>query len=264
MCRWSCRRGGKRWTWSLRKSAWALRCGAGAGARIALHDRESIAPSRRTVPLVDLSASEIIGILDRVGLVAFALSGVGVGARRKLDVFGLLVMGIVTAAGGGVMRDVILGRLPLLLDKPDYFLWAAGGSLVGIVLLWRERKLPRVLMAVADSAGLGAFAAAGALAAIRADLALPAILLIAVLTATGGGVIRDLMADRVPLVLRSEVNATAAALGGLCLWLAEPVSTGGAALLGVAVTALVRVAGLAFDLHLPHPGADEGTQGRLL
>lgn len=213
---------------------------------------------------MDFSASEIIGILDRVGLVAFAFSGVEVGARRRLDVFGLLVMGVVTATGGGVMRDVILGRLPLLLDKPDYLLWAAGGSVLGIVLLWRRRTVPRVLLAVADSAGLGAFAAAGALAALGAGLAVPGVILLAVLTATGGGIIRDLMADRVPLVLRSEVNATAAALGGFCLWLAEPVSTGGAALLAVGVTALVRVAGLAFDLHLPHPGRDEGHQGRLL
>jgi uncharacterized membrane protein YeiH len=117
---------------------------------------------------------------------------------------------------------------------------------------------------VADAVGLGAFAAAGALAAIRADLALPAVVLLAVLTATGGGVIRDLLADRVPLVLRSEVNATAAALGGFALWVAEPVSTGGAALLGVFVAATVRVAGLAFNLHLPHPGSDEGKQRRLL
>jgi len=120
------------------------------------------------------------------------------------------------------------------------------------------------MLAIADSAGLGAFAAAGALAATYADLALTAVVLIAILTATGGGVIRDLMADRVPLVLRSEVNATAAALGGLALWLAEPVSLGGAALLAVAVTALVRVAGLAFDLQLPHPGTDPEKQGRLL
>lgn len=213
---------------------------------------------------MDLSASTIVGILDRVGIVAFALSGVEVGGRRRLDVFGLLVMGVVTATGGGVMRDVILGRLPLLLDKPDYLLWAAGGSVFGMLLLWRNRSMPPVLLAIADSAGLGAFAAAGALAAIRADLAVPGVVVIAILTATGGGVIRDLMADRVPLVLRSEVNATAAALGGFGLWLAEPISTGGAALLGVAVTALVRVAGLAFDLHLPRPGGGEGSQGKLL
>jgi uncharacterized membrane protein YeiH len=87
---------------------------------------------------------------------------------------------------------------------------------------------------------------------------------LAILTAVGGGVVRDLLADRVPMVLVAEVNATAAALGGLAVWLADPVSSGAAALLGVSITALVRVGGLAFDLHLPRPGNGAADQGRLL
>ena len=211
-----------------------------------------------------LTITELIGILDRGGLVAFALSGVEVGYRRKLDVFGLLVMGVVTATGGGLLRDVAIGRLPLVLDKPDYLLWGVAGSIIGIWLVWRRRKVPRLVLDVAEAAGLGAFAAAWTLAALRADLALPAGILLAILTATGGGVVRDLLADRVPLVLKSEVNASAAALGAIAIWIAEPVSVGGAALLGVAVTALVKVAGQAFNLHLPAPGRGEGQQGRLL
>ncbi len=211
-----------------------------------------------------LTITEIIGILDRAGLVAFALSGVEVGYRRRLDIFGLLVMGIVTATGGGLMRDAVIGRIPLVLAKPDYLLWAVAGSLIGILLVWRRHRVPKLLLSIAEAAGLGAFATAGALAAIRADLALPAGILLAMLTATGGGVVRDLLADRVPLVLRSEVNATAAALGAICLWVAEPVSTSGAALLGVSSTALLKVAGQAFNLHLPAPGRGQGEQGRLL
>lgn len=213
---------------------------------------------------VDFTASELIGILDRVGIVAFALSGVEVGVRRRLDIFGLLVMGVVTATGGGLMRDVILGRLSLVIQREDYLLWAVGASLLSILLVGVRRTMPRVLLAIADAAGLGAFAAAGALAAINTDLSLPAVILLAILTATGGGVVRDLLADRVPMVLRSEVNATAAGFGGLAVWAFEPVSPGGAALLGVSVAALVRVGGLAFDLHLPRPGGAEGKQGRLM
>ncbi|GMV84944.1 MAG: membrane protein [Dehalococcoidia bacterium] len=213
---------------------------------------------------MDIDASDLIGVLDRAGIVAFAFSGVEVGVRRKLDIFGLLVMGAVTSTGGGLMRDIVLGRLPLVVDRPDYLLWALGASLVASMLIWRRRRYPRFLLAIADAAGLGAFATAGALAGIQAELSILAVLLLAILTATGGGVVRDLLADRVPLVLRSEVNATAAAAGGLAVWFAEPVSPGGAALLGVSVTALVRVAGLAFNLHLPHPGGGDGHQGRLL
>jgi uncharacterized membrane protein YeiH len=213
---------------------------------------------------VDIEVADLVGVLDRVGIVAFAFSGVEVGVRRNLDIFGLLVMGVVTATGGGLMRDVVLGRLPLVLDSPDYLLFAIGASLFASMLIWRRRSYPRFLLAIADAAGLGAFATAGALVGIEGDLSLIAVVLMAILTATGGGVIRDLLADRVPLVLRSEVNATAAATGGLAVWLAEPVSTGGAALLGVAITALVRVGGLAFDIHLPHPGGPGGRQGRLM
>lgn len=204
--------------------------------------------------VVDISATTLVGVLDRVGLVAFAFAGVEVGSRRRLDLFGLLVMGIVTATGGGVIRDLLIVRVPLLLQREDYILWAAGASIVAIVVLAAHRRLPRTLLALADAAGLGAFAVAGALAAIAADLPLTAVILLGVVTATGGGVIRDLLADRVPIVLRTEINATAAALGALATWSAEPASSGGAVILGVGVTALVRVAGIAFNLHLPVPG----------
>lgn len=213
---------------------------------------------------MEFDTSDLVGILDRAGIVAFAFSGVEVGARRRLDIFGLLVMGVVTSTGGGAMRDVVIGRMPLVFERPDYLLWAAGSALLAIVLIWRRRTFPRFVLSIADAAGLGAFATAGALAGLNADLNFTAVVLLAILTAVGGGVIRDLLADRVPLVLRSEVNATAAALGGASVWLAHDVSLEAAALLGVGVTALVRVAGLAFSLELPKPGSGDGRQGRLL
>ncbi|MGE5595917.1 MAG: trimeric intracellular cation channel family protein, partial [Hyphomicrobiales bacterium] len=163
---------------------------------------------------MSLDIADLVPALDRIGIVAFALSGVQVGARRHLDVFGLLVMGVVTATGGGLVRDALLVRVPFVLAHDDYLLWAVLSSAVAIAIIWAGRTMPGWIVALADAAGLGAFAAAGALAAIHADLELPAVLILAIVTATGGGVIRDLLADRVPLVLRSEVNATAAVLGG--------------------------------------------------
>lgn len=200
---------------------------------------------------VDFDTGDLVRALDRVGIIAFALSGVEIGARRRLDVFGLLVMGVVTATGGGLVRDVILGRLPFVLEHPDYLVWAILSSGAAIAVVWSGRSIPRRLLAVADAGGLGAFAAAGALAALSAGLALPAVVLLAIVTATGGGVIRDLLADRVPLVLRSEVNATAAALGGFVVWLVEPFSAGTAAIAGMAVAAAVRVITLALGINLP-------------
>ncbi len=214
---------------------------------------------------VDLSLEDLVTLFDRIGIVAFAISGVEVGVRRRLDVFGLLVMGVVTATGGGLMRDLVLARLPFVIDREDYLLWAFGASAVAIAIAWGERTIPRPLLAAADAVGLGAFAAAGALVGISADLGLPAVILLAILTATGGGVVRDLLAARVPLVLRAEVNASAAAVGGLVVWLIEPASTEAAALTGALTAAAIRIISIAFDLHLPIPRVSrEGRQRRLL
>jgi uncharacterized membrane protein YeiH len=175
------------------------------------------------------------------------------------------MMGLVTATGGGVARDVVLGRLPLVLEREDYLLWALLAAAAAIAISWAGRTIPNRLVAGADALGLGAFAVAGALAAIQADLSLPAVALLAILTATGGGVLRDLLVARVPLVLRSEVNATAAAAGGLTVWLLEPPSVALAGLAGLLVTAGIRLVSLALDLHLPTPrGRDTGEQGRLM
>ncbi len=208
-----------------------------------------------------LTVSELIGALDRVGMVAFAISGVEVGVRKRLDVFGLLVMGVVTATGGGFLRDVAIGAVPRVLDRWDYLAWAVGASLVAEVLFAWGRTVPRWLLAVADAAGLGAFAAAGALAGIHADLPVTAVVVLAMLTATGGGVIRDLLADRVPLVLHAEVNATAAGIGGVVVWAIEPTSASAAALAGMGTAAVLRVVTIALDLHLPHPGRIEDVGG---
>ncbi len=213
---------------------------------------------------MDIDAADLVTILDRVGIVAFAISGVEVGARRRLDIFGLLVMGVVTATGGGLMRDVVLMRLPFVIDHADYLLWAGGSTALAIAVVALNRRISRTLLAVADAAGLGAFAVAGALAGLEAGLEIPAVILLAILTGTGGGVLRDLMADRVPLVLRSEINATAAAVGGLTVWAVEPASVGLAALAGAMVTAMVRVGGIAFDINLPVPGMRRGGKQRRL
>ncbi len=208
---------------------------------------------------MDLSASDIVGVLDRVGIVAFAFSGVEAGFRRRFDIFGLLVMGLVTATGGGVMRDAMLGRVPLVLTREDYIFWAVGASALAIVIVWRRSEaIPRTIMTIADAGGLGAFAVAGALAAIQADLPVTAVVLMAMLTAAGGGVIRDIFADRIPQVLLTEVNATAAGLGGLAVWAFESSSSSAAALFGLVVAATVRIAGVAFNIHLPVPGMPRG------
>lgn len=215
----------------------------------------SLLPASRGYPWqVDFDTTDLILILDRAGIVAFALSGVQVGMRRHLDVLGLLVMGIVSAIGGGITRDILLARTPLALERPDYMLWALGAAGLAILLFGTRRQVPRVVLAIAGAGGLGAFSTAGAFAAIDAGLPLPAVVLLAMVTATGGGVIRDLLADRVPMVLRAEVNATAAGLAGVAVWAIAPYSSGPAVVAGILVAAGVQIGTAALDIHLPVPG----------
>ncbi len=202
---------------------------------------------------MDLSSSDVVLICDRLGIVAFSLAGVEAGLQRRLDVFGLLVLGIVTAAGGGVMRDTMLGTTPLLFENPDFLLLAVGASLVAIIAAVRGLRLPEIPKEIADAAGLGAFTVAGTFAAIQAGLPYPAVLIVAVVTSNGGGVVRDLLISRVPMVLRSELGATAAILGATATWAMESTSPGLAAIAGLSVTALVRLTSAHFDIHLPVP-----------
>ncbi|MEX1104195.1 MAG: TRIC cation channel family protein, partial [Dehalococcoidia bacterium] len=119
---------------------------------------------------MDLSLEDLVTLFDRIGIVAFAISGVEVGVRKRFDAFGLLTMGVVTATGGGLMRDLVLNRTPFVIEHEDYLLWAVGASIAAIAIAWNERRIPWQLLAAADAVGLGAFAAAGALAGIGADL----------------------------------------------------------------------------------------------
>ncbi|MCS7294838.1 MAG: TRIC cation channel family protein [Chloroflexota bacterium] len=202
---------------------------------------------------MEIGARDIVLVCDRVGIVAFAFSGVELGARKHFDIFGLLVMGVVTATGGGLIRDLILDRVPFVIAHADYLGWAVGASLLSMAVLAWRRPLPRWAIAGADALGLGAFAVAGAFAAIDADFGPAVTVLLAAVTATGGGLLRDVLAARVPLVLRAEINATAAMLGGFLVWALHTWTTEGAALAGLAVTAMVRAYSVARHVNLPRP-----------
>lgn len=203
---------------------------------------------------MDLDPLEIVRIADRIGIVAMTFTGVEVGMRRRMDVYGLLVLGVVTATGGGLLRDVMLGRMPFVLDHADYLLLAVGGCALSLVLIrWLNDRRLQVAIAVTQAVGLGAFAASGGLLAIEAGLPMPAVVVLGIVTATGGGVVRDVLADRIPTVLRTEANATVAGIGAAITWAVQPQDAGIATLAGATTAAVLRLASLAFHVNLPRP-----------
>jgi uncharacterized membrane protein YeiH len=197
----------------------------------------------------------LVGLADRIGIVAFAVSGVAVGLRRRMDLYGLLALGVTTAIGGGVVRDLLLSEIPRTLIRTDYLLFAVGASGLAVGAAALGWRWPDPLLGAADAIGTGAFAVTGALLGREAGVAWPAIAVLAVLTATGGGVLRDLLANRVPVVLRTELNATAAALGGLAAYfLDSAIEARAAVLVGATLAAALSAAGRAGIGRLPRLG----------
>lgn len=196
------------------------------------------------------------------GTVVFAISGVFAVADRRLDWFGVLVVGIVTAVGGGTMRDLFLGDTPVFWVDDLYFLYAAlGGAVVAIVIARVLAGTPAESarrfesgLELADALGLALFTVVGAAAAYDLGFNSAVAVVMAVLTGVGGGVIRDLLADRTPLILHGEIYATASLGGALVFVLlsetinvSEPV----AGTVGALVVLGLRLAGIHREWGLP-------------
>ena len=201
----------------------------------------------------------VLLVLDLAGTFAFALNGALTAVRAThLDIVGVVTLGVITAVGGGIIRDILLGALPpaTFVDW-RYLAVAAVGGLVAFLF---SRRLVRLAgtIDVLDAAGLSLFAVAGAARALELGAGPVQAVLLGAMTAVGGGTLRDVLIQRVPSVLNSELYAVPALLGAALVVAAEgggvdrvlgaPVALAGA---GVCFTA--RMLGLYFGLHAPGP-----------
>ncbi|MFF5993493.1 trimeric intracellular cation channel family protein [Lysinibacillus sp. KU-BSD001] len=159
-------------------------------------------------------------VFSIIGTIAFALSGAIVAMEEEYDLFGVYILGIVTAFGGGAIRNVLIG-LPVSTLWNQETLFQI--TLVAITLFF---IMPHHLIKhwnrwgnITDAIGLAAFAIQGAMHAVKLGLPLSAVIVAAILTGCGGGIIRDLLAGRKPIVLRDEIYALWAAIAGLLIGL---------------------------------------------
>lgn len=144
-------------------------------------------------------------VLDLVGIFVFAISGALVAVRKQLDVFGVIVLALCTGLGGGFLRDVLIGATPpAALADWRYLLVPVGA---GLLTFWCHPTLGRMerTMLVVDALGLALFSPAGALKAVDFGLGFLPATLMGMVTGVGGGIVRDVLAGRVPLVLRPGV-----------------------------------------------------------
>ena len=160
-----------------------------------------------------VEAGALLVTLDMVGIFVFAISGGLVAVRKGLDIFGVLVLAWTTGLGGGFLRDVLIGAVPPTALADWRYLMVPVAA--GLVTFYFHPALGRMerLVNVFDAAGLGLFCVTGALKALDFGLGPVPAALMGMLTGIGGGVARDLLAGRVPVVLRSEIYATPALVG---------------------------------------------------
>lgn len=195
----------------------------------------------------------IIAIFDLVGTAAFAASGAWVGVRKHMDLFGVLVLGAVTAVGGGTLRDLLLGDIPpFSLKDESYICIALAVSLIVFANRTRFKVFEKPLLYF-DAVGLGTFVVIGTTKALDFHVGWLGAILMGVMTGTAGGVIRDMLANQVPLILRREIYASACIAGAALLVFLEHVGTGRplAVLLATGTVIIIRLLAIRFDWTLP-------------
>lgn len=191
-------------------------------------------------------------LFDLGATFAFALTGALAGIKRHYDIVGVFALALVSGIGGGLIRDGIFiqdGLTPLLTN-PRYIQVIVAAAVIGMFFGERVRRFHR-LVAVVDALGLGAYAAFGVQKSLQAGLAVPAAILIGVINAVGGGVLRDLLAREEPLVFKPGQFYLLTALGGAVTFVFASavlgLSANRAAIAAVALTFIFRVLTIAFN-----------------
>lgn len=194
--------------------------------------------------------------LDLTGTFAFALNGALTAVRTaRLDIVGVVALGMITAIGGGIVRDVLIGDIPPATFRDwRYLTVAAGGGLVAFAF---SRRLDRLLgpITVLDAAGLSLFAVTGASKALAFGVGAGQAVILGVVTGVGGGTIRDVLIREVPSVLRSGLYAIPALLGATITVVTQRLDVYGIpAALGAAAACFgLRMLGVHLNLNAPSP-----------
>ena len=159
---------------------------------------------------------QLVYISDMFGTAVFAFSGVLVAGRLRMDGFGVMVLAAVTAIGGGTIRDMILGATPVFWVRDPLYIWVViATALIGMWMVKLPRRMPWYVLPVADAFGLALFTVIGAQKALNFGTSGLIAVLMGTMTGVAGGMIRDVLAREVPMVLQKEIYATACIFGGI-------------------------------------------------
>jgi uncharacterized membrane protein YeiH len=156
----------------------------------------------------------LINIVDYAGTFAFAISGIRLASAKKFDWFGAYVVGLVTAIGGGTVRDLLLNLTPFWMLQPSYLI-ITGVALLAVILAGKRMKVFNNAFFIFDTIGLGLFVVVGIEKSIEAGFPFWVTIVMGMITGSVGGIIRDILINEEPLIFRKDIYALACVFGGV-------------------------------------------------
>lgn len=192
--------------------------------------------------------------VDILGTVAFAISGVLVAMEKRLDLFGVGIIALVTAIGGGTLRDMLIGNTPVTWTTTPMYMYIILGTVIVTILFQSRLKYLRTSLFLFDTIGIGFYTMIGINKGMEAGLEPLICITLGTITASFGGVLRDILCNEIPVIFRKEIYATACILGGAGYFLLRqtPLPEGYAYLLGVVIVIGIRLAAVRYHITLPN------------
>lgn len=193
-----------------------------------------------------------LDVIDYIGTYAFAVSGIRLAAAKRFDWFGAYVCGLATAVGGGTLRDIMLGNTPFWMSQPSYLV-ITGLALLTVVIFGKKVIHMRNTMFVFDAVGLALFNIVGIEKTLDANFPFWVAIIMGTFTGAAGGVIRDVLLNRVPLIFCSELYAIACVIGGMIYFVCLKLGIDITATQIIAALSVILARMLATKYHLALP-----------
>lgn len=191
--------------------------------------------------------------IDILGTIAFAISGVSVAMNKKMDAFGVLIIAFVTSVGGGTLRDVMIGHTPVSWMTNMTYVYVIFAATVFTVVFKQKINYLRTSLFLFDTIGIGLYTVVGIEKGLAAGLHPIICIALGTMTASFGGVIRDILCNDIPVIFRKEIYATACILGGLAYFVLRklPIDENIVFMIAGAIVISVRLVAVKFKISLP-------------
>lgn len=192
-------------------------------------------------------------ILDLLGTIAFAISGALIAMNKKFDLFGVFIVAFVTALGGGTLRDILIGREPVMWMQETYYVYTILITVIVSIIFRNKIKYLSKSLFLFDTIGLGIFTITGTQIGVESQLSPIISIALGTMTASFGGVIRDILCNQIPVIFREEIYATAAIIGAITFLvlnkLGLPVNL--IYIFTTSIVIIIRIIAVKFHLSLP-------------